>query len=348
VHSFSKAAFLLASRHNVGTKLFVEETREKLIDGISNILILDHLNINHEKGRHDWLRAFYFDFLQCAVDPRKEENLNAGSKTLWANIGTNQFHLPEGKPNAQVLDGCVTLAYRDINALCLKIDHAKDAMKGSLFDVEKIEEHELKVIDPWGSRFRIIEVNADDVVDTRGRQPGDMSEGLAMTDLTINVEKGTNLDGIARFYSCLFHASTVIIPGSLVVVKVGPIQTLTFLVKDCEGKVSHADLVESEEGIMNYGAHISMYIADFPKTYDRAESLGVTYVNPRFKRRAYNKEEAIDQCMFRIIDIVDPENVEEGSILKIEHEVRSVIKKDGSKYKSCPFDKVPDQCLTTS
>jgi len=80
VHSCSKAAFLFASRHNVGTELFVEATREKLINGKSNILILDHLNINHEKGRHDWLRAFYFDFLQCAVDPRKEENLDAGSK----------------------------------------------------------------------------------------------------------------------------------------------------------------------------------------------------------------------------------------------------------------------------
>ncbi len=33
-----------------------------------NILILDHLNINHQKSRHDQLIAFYFDFLQCGVD----------------------------------------------------------------------------------------------------------------------------------------------------------------------------------------------------------------------------------------------------------------------------------------
>ena len=39
-----------------------------------NILLLDHLNINHEKGRHDLLKAFYFDVLKCAVDPRKVEN----------------------------------------------------------------------------------------------------------------------------------------------------------------------------------------------------------------------------------------------------------------------------------
>lgn len=39
----------------------------------------------------------------CVVDPRKQENLDAGRKTVWANIGANRFHLPEGTPNAQVL-----------------------------------------------------------------------------------------------------------------------------------------------------------------------------------------------------------------------------------------------------
>ncbi len=57
--------------------------------------MLDHLNINHESGRHDLLKKFYFDILGCSVDPRKEENLAKGKKTLWANAGINQFHLPE-------------------------------------------------------------------------------------------------------------------------------------------------------------------------------------------------------------------------------------------------------------
>ena len=48
------------------------------------------MNINHEKGRHDLLKAFYFDVLGCAVDPRKIENLDKGKKTLWANTGIQQ------------------------------------------------------------------------------------------------------------------------------------------------------------------------------------------------------------------------------------------------------------------
>ena len=37
--------------------------------------VLDHLNLNHEKGRHDLVKAFYFDALGMAADPRKAENL---------------------------------------------------------------------------------------------------------------------------------------------------------------------------------------------------------------------------------------------------------------------------------
>ena len=50
-----------------------------------NVLIVDHLNLNHEKGRHDLLKAFYFDLLGLGVDPRKEDNIAKGKKTLWAN-----------------------------------------------------------------------------------------------------------------------------------------------------------------------------------------------------------------------------------------------------------------------
>ena len=44
------------------------------------VLLLDHLNINHERGRHDALKSFYFDFLGCGIDPRKYDNYLAGEK----------------------------------------------------------------------------------------------------------------------------------------------------------------------------------------------------------------------------------------------------------------------------
>ena len=49
--------------------------------------------------------------------------------------------------------------------------------------------------------------------------------------------------------------------------------------------------------------------------------------------------------MFRCLDIVDPDNVDRGVILRLEHEVRSVLKENGSLYKSCPFSVAPDGCV---
>jgi hypothetical protein len=62
-----------------------------------NVLLMDHLNLNHEASRHDLVKAFYFDVLGLVPDPRKAENMEKGRKTLWANAGITQFHLPEAE-----------------------------------------------------------------------------------------------------------------------------------------------------------------------------------------------------------------------------------------------------------
>lgn len=48
-------------------------------------------------------------------------------------------------------------------------------------------------------------------------------------------------------------------------------------------------------------------------------------------------------CMFRCLDIVDPDHSEKGVILRLEDEIRSVVKTDGTLYKSCPFDAIPPE-----
>ena len=112
---------------------------------VGSIVILDHLNINHEKGRHELLRAFYFDFLGCAVAPRKEENLARGAKTLWANVGFSQFHLPEGRPGAQVFDGIITLVYRTLKGWLERYEKDKNirsTLEGTQFRVEEREDED--------------------------------------------------------------------------------------------------------------------------------------------------------------------------------------------------------------
>ena len=83
-----------------------------------------------------------------------------------------------------------------------------------------------------------------------------------------------------------------------------------------------------------------MYVDDLGAVYDRADALGLAFVNYRFKRRAHTKAEALDQCMFRVSTSSTPTRRRTVPIIQIEHEIRSCVKTDGSKYKSCPLREV--------
>lgn len=139
-----------------GSNGFAVEKTAAGAQPVGDILILDHLNTNHEKGRHDLLKAFYFDFLKLAVDLRKEENLIARRKTVWVNCGAQQFHLPEDKPDVQVLDSVVTLVCSDLDPLHARAKEAEAKLQGTLFAVEE-EDINHVVTDPWGSKFKVVQ-----------------------------------------------------------------------------------------------------------------------------------------------------------------------------------------------
>mmetsp|Transcript_1430 Transcript_1430/g.2548 ORF Transcript_1430/g.2548 Transcript_1430/m.2548 type:complete len:377 (+) Transcript_1430:91-1221(+) len=322
------------------------------------VLLMDHFNINHEKGRHDALRAFYFDFLGCAIDPRKQENIEIGTKTLWANIGMHQFHLPEGKPEAQVFDGVITLIHEDLSALMERYNDYLDGdekfapLKETEFMVGVLDDSLLMVTDPWGTEFNLM--SSDDPEEDRASDVGAQplieghkpSEGLKLEDLTVYVPHDANLEGIGRFYQHVLGAPAIEELGSesSISISMGERQTLTFQYHPDgpDTLVNHHDFSydEQDEFPSNHGPHISLYVTDLAKAYQSAAKLGVTYVNPRFKRRAYSEEEALDQCMFRLIEIIDPLDENKEVILYLEHEVRSAKTRDGKKYKSCPLNEV--------
>jgi len=317
------------------------------VRGISNVLIVDHLNINHEKGRHDWLCSFYVDLLGCTLDPRKLENLEAGEGTLWANAGIHQFHLPSGKPAPQVWDGTITLAYASLDGVRDRLKDPPAVLAESKFCVLSTGSNgdaRIALVDPWGSRFDLVALC--DPADPRGTQPGaESSEARALVDLTVNVASGASLPGIGRFYEHVLGMPVLSCEeGERLVLCAGgeradgsPQQTLTFVCTERE-HVAHEDLGKDADGnSCNNGAHISLYLHNLRNAYRKADELGIVFVNHRFKRRAYTEEEAIEQCMFRILEVVDPEDVGAGPILQLEHEVRSVTNADGSKYKSCPL-----------
>ena len=349
------------------------------------VLLMDHLNINHEKGRHDALKAFYFDFLGCGVDPRKYDNYLAGEKTVWANAGLHQFHLPEGNPNAQVFNGVITLIHEDIDGLMGRYNEYLDGdvrlapLKETEFLVGIVgdgdDDDMMLVTDPWGTEFCILP--SDDPAEDRAAHVGSQpivdghgpSRVLAMEDLTLYVSHDANLDGIGRFYEHVLGARTIdeLSSDASICIAMGERQTLTFqhhpdgpntevihhdfgydqILEEVDATVNDEDESSSILAIYppNHGPHVSLYVSNISEAYARAEMLGVLYVNPRFKRQAFTLDDAIDQCMFRLIDIIDPLDEKREVILRLEHEVRSVTSKDGKKYKSCPLlTDIPVNC----
>ena len=45
---------------------------------------------------------------------------------------------------------------------------------------------------------------------------------------------------------------------------------------------------------------------------------------------------------FRVLDVCDPDDLDAGPILRLEHELRSATTADGKRYKSCPLDETPE------
>lgn len=318
-----------------------------------NALLLDHLNLNHERGRHDLVCAFYYEVLGCAVDPRKADNLAAGRKGLWANAGIHQFHLSEGA-TAQVFDGEVTIAYDELAPVRKRLGSPPAVLADTAFQWEELAGGaELGVTDAWGTRFRLVERKF--ARDVRGRQPGDVSEACAIADIKVHVPATAPLDGIARFYSRALGCTIAEEGSDFVRLYTGSPtgQTLTFGYRPAElgaAVVQHEELSTDADGrSLNAGVHLSLYVADLPRAYAAVEALGAIYVNYRFSRQATNLEEAVEQCMFRLLDIVDPDDPQRRTLFKLEHEVRSAVKADGvSKYKSCPLDIVPQRPWTPS
>lgn len=273
----------------------------------------------------------------------------------------HQFHLPEGK-NAQVFDGMITLVYPDLEQLMDRYNSFLDGdkkfapLKETEFLVGIIDDMMI-VTDPWGSQFCILP--SDDPEEDRAASVGAQpimdghgpSEGLAMEDLTVYVTHFANLEGIGRFYERVLGAPTIeeLSSDQSISVAMGERQTLTFQYHPdgIDAEVDHGVLrYDQKEGDIdaslpvypsNYGPHISLYVSNLPYAYQMADLLGVLYVNPRFNRLAYTEDQAVDQCMFRLFDIIDPEDENREIILSLEHEVRSSVTRDGKKYKSCPL-----------
>ena len=106
---------------------------------------------------------------------------------------------------------------------------------------------------------------------------------------------------------------------------------------------SSGSLTPSQDYIDGEGPHVSFYVDDLSATWSNVIAItspcsiadSLVYANPRFKKQARTLEEALDQCIFRVLHVVDPLDPS-GVVMRLEHEITSRIKPDGSIYENFP------------
>ena len=328
----------------------------------STLRLLEHINLNIPN--HDHI-DFYYKVLGCGLDPRKAANLRpaitpTSKKTLWANVGASQFHLPFGAVG-QRIPGQIGLYYhgsleglkkriKEFPSCYVSVEIGHDDLTkrefvklkdhyGNVF-VCRVKEEEIPTVKEDPASSRSVEQQRSKL-----RQPivssCDTNE-WGVIAATYGIDGETECKGIdyveilcppgsaskiALFYESLLDATTTVVEsapstrtGSIAIVAIGAIYK--------SGRSEQALLFrETSDEIPPYdGHHIALYVgenvADFEQAFRNAQIADILWKNPRFSDQVDSLEEARKEQQFRFKDIVD---IESGDlIMELEHEMRSV------------------------
>lgn len=331
--------FLLSSRRtqHQRIRLYATSGQTRNIVDVSTMTLLEHVNLNVPTQEH--ILPFYFEVLGCGMDPRKAANLepDAPKKTIWANCGASQFHLPYGDV-AQRIPGHIGLRYDSLDALKHRVANLKSYKSYEIGVDPRSDREFVKLVDYYDNVFycRVGDpVNIDkrqpiispDETDEWGQKATkygrEESECQGIDYVEFLCPEGT-AEKIALFYESVFDATTTCVDvggGSRVAV-------IAFGEVDDVGKPDQSILFkETTKTIPPYdGHHLAFYVgrsaADFDACYKNSEIAGVVWVNPRFSDDADTLEKARKWKQFRLKDIVDMKTGE--MIMELEHEVRSL------------------------
>mgnify|MGYP003670813085 CR=1 FL=1 len=203
-------------------------------EDVGNILALEHINLRVPDQA--LATTFYVSGLGLTRDPY----VDFGTVNVWINAGSQQFHLPTGKP--QILRGEVGLLVPDLESLAKRLEQLGPRLAKTQFNI-KPEKGTLLVTCPWGNQIRCF---------------SDESGQLGIPYVELAVEKSA-LPGIARFYATVFSVP-VQSRANRVDVTVGIGQVLRF---------------KAARNIPDYdGHHIAIYTPNFSGPYDVIKSNG--------------------------------------------------------------------------
>ncbi len=200
---------------------------DRSTEDVGNILALEHLNLtvpDQAMAAH-----FYVSGLGFTRDPYMDFGV-LNFNNMWVNVGDQQFHLPEGKP--QRFRGIIGLTVPDLAQLQWRLERVRKSLEGTQFAWEVRDDH-LSVTCPWGNALSC--------------HAPDESMTLGIRYLDMEVPRKTT-PGIARFYRDVF-ATPATDANGVAEVHMGTNQTVRF---------RETDTLDAYDG-----HHIAIYVADF-------------------------------------------------------------------------------------
>jgi hypothetical protein len=206
---------------------------DRASENVGNLLALEHLNLTVPD--HSIAMLFYVSALGLTRDPYMDFGV-LNFNNMWVNIGEQQFHLPEGRP--QRLRGHVGIVVPDLDELRWRLDRVGKSLKDTEFGWEVYDDY-IGVTCPWGNALRC--------------HAADASMSLGIRYIEMDTEPDT-ADGLARFYRDVF-ASPGHADAGVAEVRIGVNQTLRFVEKDAPPEPYD-------------GHHIAVYVVNFSTAHD--------------------------------------------------------------------------------
>ena len=238
---------------------------DRTTQDVGNILALEHVNFTVPD--QSLATFFYVNGLGFTRDPY----VDFGPFNVWINVGDEQFHLPNNKP--QVLRGHVGIVVPDLDGLKARLHQIERRLSDTLFTWRSRKQY-VDVTCPWGNQIRCYGPGSF----------GDMKLGMPYVEFKVNPKTAS---GIGLFYRQAFNAPATVKKnrsGTYCEVSVGKHQTLRFR--------------ETNEVLPEYdGHHIAVYLVNFSAPY-------------KYLKRKRLITEETDATQYRFQKIVHPKTGE--------------------------------------
>ncbi len=245
---------------------------------IGTIVHFEHVNLRVPD--HRLATLFFVEGLGLTRDPLRM----VGTRNMWVNVGTQQFHLPIGDPSP--LPGEVGVVVPDLETVERQLEEVGRSLKETAFSLARAD-GTLVTTTPWGHRIR---------VHARDPRTGRLPQALAYVELW--VAPGTSA-AIGAFYRDVLQCpveSRSIGADPTVRVTVGSHQTFRFRERPGAGIVANTN-------------HVAVYLTRYRAVYDALARLDAIM------------EPDVDE-QFRFCRIVDPTSGD--LLFSFEHEMRSL------------------------